>query len=108
MRVSILHRMTGQALAFAGLGLLVWWLFALAGGPESYATFAGLAGAWYGKVVLIGISWSFFSHLASGIRHFVLDAGSGFELNANQLWSILTPVIGIVLTAAFWAALLLR
>ena len=108
MLVSILHRATGQAMAFAGIGVLLWWLGALARGPESYAAFAAHADAWYGKVVLIGISWSFFNHMASGIRHFFLDVGAGFELSGNNLWSILTPIIGIVLTAAFWAALLLR
>ena len=46
--------------------------------------------------------------MASGIRHFVLDIGAGFELSNNALWSVLTPVIGVALTAAFWAALLLR
>ena len=39
MLVSILHRITGNGLAFAGLGLLLWWVSALAGGPESYQTF---------------------------------------------------------------------
>ncbi len=108
MFVSILHRATGNALAVAGLGLLLWWLGALAGGAESYATFASHATAWYGMVVLVGISWFFFSHMASGLRHFVLDVGAGYELTRNRIWSLLTPVIGIVLTAAFWAALLLR
>ena len=106
MLVSILHRLTGNALAVAGLGLLLWWLGALAGGEASYAVFTKHATAWYGLVVLVGISWSFFNHMASGIRHFVMDAGAGFELARNNLWSILTPVIGIVLTAAFWAAIL--
>ena len=32
--------------------------------------------------------------------------GAGFELERNQLWSILTPVIGILLTIAFWAVML--
>lgn len=108
MAVSILHRVSGNGLAFAGLGVLLWWLGALASGPEAYATFTGHASSWYGTVVLVGISWAYFNHLASGIRHFFLDVGAGFELNRNNLWSILTPVIGIVLTAAFWAALLLR
>jgi succinate dehydrogenase / fumarate reductase cytochrome b subunit len=76
--------------------------------PESYATFTGHASAWYGLVVLVGISWSFFNHMASGIRHFVMDIGAGYELDRNALWSVLTPVLGLVLTAAFWAALLLR
>jgi succinate dehydrogenase / fumarate reductase, cytochrome b subunit len=108
MLVSILHRITGNGLAVAGLGVLLWWLGALASGPEAYETFAGHASSWYGMVVLVGISWAFFNHMASGIRHFVLDIGAGYELNNNALWSMLTPVIGIVLTAAFWAALLLR
>ena len=30
MLVSILHRITGGALAVAGLGLLTWWLWAIA------------------------------------------------------------------------------
>ena len=57
--------------------------------------------------MLVGISWAFFNHMASGIRHFVMDIGAGYELDRNALWSVLTPVLGIVLTAAFWAALLL-
>ena len=107
MFVSILHRVTGNGLAVAGLGVLLWWLGALAGGAESYARFSGHATAWYGMVVLVGISWTFFSHMSSGLRHFVLDVGAGYELGGNALWSVLTPVIGILLTAAFWAALLL-
>ena len=106
MAVSILHRVTGNGLAVAGLGVLLWWLGALASGPEAYATFQGHASAWYGMVVLVGISWAFFNHMASGIRHFVMDVGAGYELNNNALWSWLTPIIGIVLTAAFWAVLL--
>lgn len=108
MAVSILHRVSGNGLAVAGLGVLLWWLGALASGPAAYAAFSAHASAWYGMVVLIGISWAFFNHMASGIRHFVLDIGAGYELNKNALWSILTPIIGILLTAAFWAALLLR
>jgi succinate dehydrogenase / fumarate reductase cytochrome b subunit len=108
MAVSILHRVSGNGLAVVGLGVLLWWLGALAGGAASYATFVKHASSWYGMVVLVGISWAFFNHMASGIRHFVLDIGAGFELTKNNLWSVLTPIIGIVLTAAFWAVLLLR
>ena len=107
MVVSILHRITGDGMALVALPVLIWWLAALAGGPESYATFTHHAGAWYGMVVLVGISWAFFNHLCSGIRHFVMDIGAGYELDTNKTWSVLTVVGGIVLTAAFWAALLL-
>ena len=108
MAISILHRVSGNGLAFAGLGLFLWWLGSLASGPEAYATFSKHASSWYGLVVLVGISWTFFNHAASGIRHVFLDVGANFELKSNTLWSILTPCIGIALTAAFWAALLLR
>jgi succinate dehydrogenase / fumarate reductase cytochrome b subunit len=108
MLVSILHRVSGNGMAVAGLAVLLWWLGALAGGADSYATFTQLAGSWYGLIVLVGISWCFFNHFASGIRHFVLDIGANYELDNNARWSVLTPIIGIILTAAFWAAILLR
>ena len=108
MAVSILHRITGDGMAFVGLGVLLWFLGALAGGEASYAVFLGHASAWYGKVVLVGLTWAFFTHMASGIRHFVLDIGAGYELQGNAVWSMLTPVIALALTAATWAAILYR
>lgn len=120
MLVSILHRATGNALAVAGLALLLWWLGALASGPDAYATFAHwvwaaepgnalqATGNILGKIVLIGLSWAFFQHLASGLRHFVLDIGAGYELNANARWSIMTIVVSALATIAFWAFVFLR
>jgi len=104
MLVSILHRITGDGMAFVALPVLLWWLGALAGGAESYATFQHHATSWYGYVVLVGISWAFFNHMSSGIRHFVMDVGAGYEIHTNKRWSVATPIIGILLTAAFWAA----
>ena len=108
MAVSILHRITGDGLAFVGLGVLLWWLGAMAAGPEAYATFEMVMGSPLGMVVLVGLSWAFFTHMMSGLRHFVLDIGAGYELDTNKTWSILSPLIGILLTAGFWALILLR
>lgn len=108
MAVSILHRVTGDGMALVGLGVLVWWLAALAGGAESYAHFTGVMGSWFGMVVLVGLSWAFFTHMSSGIRHFVLDIGAGYELSTNKTWSMISPLIGIVLTAGFWALILTK
>ncbi|MBS0476112.1 MAG: succinate dehydrogenase, cytochrome b556 subunit [Proteobacteria bacterium] len=108
MAISILHRATGDGMAFVGLGVLLYWLGSMAGGPESYAAFAAHAGTWYGKVVLIGLTWAFFTHMASGVRHFVLDIGAGFELKINNFWSVLTPIIAMVLTVIVWAWVLHR
>lgn len=107
MAVSILHRVSGNGLAVAGLLVLLWFLGALASGPAAWDSFAQHMGSWYGMIVLVGISWAFFNHLCSGIRHLVLDAGAGFEVDSNNMWSIVSIVAGIVLTAAFWAVVLL-
>jgi len=106
MAVSILHRATGVALSFAGLGILTWWLFAVSTGPEAYATLTKVATHPLGLVVLVGITWSFFQHLLSGIRHLVMDTGAGFELGINKTFAFLTIVGSVALTAAVWFYLL--
>jgi len=103
MVVSILHRATGVALSIAGLAVLTWWLMALAGGPDAYATFLKDALNPIGLVVLVGLTWSFFQHLLSGIRHLVMDSGAGFELNTNKRFAILTIVGSVLLTLLVWA-----
>lgn len=107
MLVSILHRVTGDGMALVGLFVMLWWLGALASGPAYYDVFATLMTSPLGYVVLVGLSWAFFTHLMSGLRHFVLDIGAGYELGRNQLWSVLSPVIAIILTGGFWAAIVL-
>jgi len=106
MAVSILHRVTGAGLSFVGLGLLTWWLTAIAAGPEKYAAFTKAAGHPIGLVVLIGLTWAFFQHLFSGIRHLVMDTGSAFELGVNKRFAVLTIVGSVVATAAIWVYLL--
>ena len=102
MLVSILHRATGIALSFAGLGILTWWLWAIVDGADSYAAFTKVASSPIGLIVLIGLTWSFFQHLLSGIRHLVMDTGAAFELGINKTFAILTIVGSIVLTALVW------
>jgi len=108
MLVSILHRATGDGMALVGLGVLVWWLGALASGPEAYETFLFVAASPVGYLVLVGLTWAFFTHMMSGLRHFVLDIGAGYELDTNRMWSIASPIIAILLTAGFWAVLLYK
>ncbi|MEE4338519.1 succinate dehydrogenase, cytochrome b556 subunit [Erythrobacter sp.] len=107
MLVSILHRVTGSAMALVGLPLLAWFLGALASGPEAYATFTGIMGTLPGYVVLFGLSWAFFTHMMSGLRHFVLDIGAGYDLDVNRFWSVASPIIAAALTIALWSWLLL-
>jgi len=102
MLVSILHRVTGGALTVAGLALLAWWLLAIAGGAESYARFATVATHPLGLVVMIGLTWAFWQHFFSGLRHLFLDMGAGYELKVNKLFSVLTIAAALFATAATW------
>jgi succinate dehydrogenase / fumarate reductase cytochrome b subunit len=102
MLVSIVHRMTGAALAIAGLAVLTWWLMAIADGPAAYDDFSAAAKHPLGLVVLIGLTWAFFQHLLSGVRHLVMDTGAGFELETNKRFAILTLVGSLLLTLAIW------
>ena len=103
MAVSIMHRVTGNGLATVGALGLIWWLMAAAIGPEAYATFVRCATSPIGYLVMVGLSWFFFQHLCSGLRHFVLDMGAGYELRTNKSWSIATFIMSALLTILFWS-----
>ena len=85
---------------------LTWWLLAISGGAGTYAAFAKVAGSPIGLIVLVGLTWSFFQHLLSGIRHLVMDTGAAFELGINKRFAILTIVGSVLLTALLWFYLL--
>lgn len=102
MLVSILHRITGSGLATVGAMAFTWWLVAAASGPAAYEQFTGHARSWYGVVLWVGLTWAFFQHTASGLRHFVMDMGAGYELRTNKLWALVTVFVAILLTAITW------
>ena len=102
MAASIFHRASGVALSIGGLGILTWWLFAISSGPEAYDAFTRAATHPLGLIVLVGITWSFFQHLLSGIRHLVMDTGAAFELGINKTSAVLTFIGSVLLTGAVW------
>ena len=106
MAVSILHRISGAALSVAGLAVLTWWLFAIAKGADTYSQFTDAARHPAGIVVLVGLTWAFFQHLLSGVRHLAMDTGAAFELDTNKRFAVLTIVGSVLLTALLWAYLL--
>jgi succinate dehydrogenase / fumarate reductase cytochrome b subunit len=107
MLVSILHRITGAGLSIVGGVLLLWWLWAAAAGRGQYQYFMSWATHWLGLIVLVGLTWAFFQHTASGLRHLVMDVGAGFELRTNKMWAVITSVAPLILTAALWAYIIL-
>lgn len=105
MVISILHRITGSLLALVGIPLAIWWLASIAAGAETYAEFAELTNSFVGTAILIVLTWAFFMHLLSGLRHFVMDIGAGLELDTNKKWALTVMALAPLLTGAFWLLL---
>lgn len=96
MALSILHRITGVALAL-GLVVLVLWLAALAGGPDCYACFLQVADSWPFKLLLALWVVAFVYHFSNGIRHLFWDAGKGLErTQARRSAGIVLVVVAVV------------
>jgi succinate dehydrogenase cytochrome b subunit len=101
--LSVTHRGTGLALSI-GTIFLVWWLVALASGPDAFASVQAFWSSWLGVLLLLGWSFSLFYHLANGIRHLFWDAGYGYEIKTTTAsgWSVV--VASLALTAVAWIA----
>ncbi|RYD59216.1 MAG: succinate dehydrogenase, cytochrome b556 subunit [Sphingomonadales bacterium] len=112
MTVSIIHRATGTGMATLGTILFVWWLTAVASGPAAYAGFLDVFTLSSGKlnvlgwIIGVGMTWAFFQHMASGVRHLFLDQGANFELHANKRTAVATFIVSVIATIGFWVWIL--
>jgi succinate dehydrogenase / fumarate reductase cytochrome b subunit len=103
--LSIFHRGTGIFLAI-GAPFLVWWLAAMAGGEQAYASFSQCANSLLGKLFLFGWTFSAFYHLCNGIRHLFWDIGKGFELSSLYRSGYIVLASAVLLTLLTWASVL--
>lgn len=101
MIISIVHRITGAALAFGAVAL-IYWLGAAAYGPESFASAKRLFGSWFGYLCLFGWSACLFFHLCNGLRHLLWDIGLGFEAKRLNSSGAMVLAGTFILTAMFW------
>ena len=101
--LSILHRITGVALAVGTL-LLVWWLYAAASGAEAFADIQAFNGSIFGRLILFGWTFALFYHLCNGMRHLAWDTGWGFDLPTAYTTGRVVVAVAVVLTVAAWVA----
>ena len=104
--MSITHRITGAALALGSL-LVVWWIAALATGPEYYAFVQGILTSILGQLVLFGFTVAVFYHLSNGIRHLFWDFGYNLSIEGAHRTGYMVLASTIVLTAVTWSLVLL-
>ncbi|MCG8324565.1 MAG: succinate dehydrogenase, cytochrome b556 subunit [Thiotrichales bacterium] len=96
--LSITHRGTGVFLAIGSL-LLALWFLTIAIGPAIYSTLQAQLMTWYGQLALLAWAFSFYYHLANGIRHLFWDAGLGLDIDTTYKSGYAVVIASIVLTA---------
>ena len=99
--LSILHRLTGIALAI-GTILMVTWLVSAAYYPTFYYDLHECMSSWIGQTMLLGWAAAFYYHLANGIRHLFWDMGKGFELDQAHKTGVIVLLFTIFMTAYSW------
>jgi succinate dehydrogenase / fumarate reductase cytochrome b subunit len=103
MAISILHRITGVALAI-GAVLMVTILIAVASDTQCYEWIHGYLVNKIGKVFLFLWTFALFLHLFNGIRHLFWDAGYGFEKSTTTKSGVGVIIAAFILTFSVWAA----
>lgn len=104
MAASILHRATGIALS-VGLLALTWWLAAAAMGQPHYDTFLDAVRSDIGQWMLFGWLLAMYLHIATGLRHLVMDAGGWLTIKESDRAITLLTLAALAATAATWAYL---
>ncbi len=99
--LSIFHRGSGVFLSL-GIPLIIYWLYALSGGPAAYEAAANFFSNGIVKIALFLWTAAFYYHLCNGIRHLFWDMGKGFELSSLRTSGIAVLVVATVLTLATW------
>ena len=106
MTLSILHRVTGVALALALLGLVAW-LVSASRGAHAYAALLPLLLSLPGKLLIALAMAALIYHCCNGLRHLAWDMGWGFE-RADARRSAALVVIVTLLAAALCLYLMFR
>jgi succinate dehydrogenase / fumarate reductase, cytochrome b subunit len=96
MVTSILNRFTGAGLS-VGLLLLVYWLTAVAAGPQAQMRAGRILSLPVMKLLYVALVIAFSYHLIAGIRHLIWDTGRGLEREQARRSAWLIGVASVVL-----------
>jgi len=95
--VSISHRFTG-IINFFAIILICLWVSLIFLGEFYYIFFNLFLNSFFGKFVVLGLSWSFSFQILSEIRQLIMDLGYGFELNTSKVTGLIVIFGSFILT----------
>ncbi|MDT4328853.1 succinate dehydrogenase, cytochrome b556 subunit [Methylomonas sp. MS20] len=94
--ISITHRITGVLLSGALLFAVIA-LFAIAAGPEQFASFQACLAWPPSRLAYWGIIFALYFHLCHGIRHLIWDVGKTFEKAALTRYAVIELGVAVLL-----------
>ena len=82
--ISISHRITG-VINIVALTIICFWIASFLFGNSIYGIVQNILNSFFGKFLVIGITWSFSFQILSEIRHLFWDLGYGFEPKTSNI-----------------------
>ena len=95
--ISISHRIVG-VLNIQILTLVCLWITLLLLGEANYEYIKFFLQSFFGKFLIVGITWSFTFQILSEIRHLFWDFGYGFELKTSKISGLIVIFGSVILT----------
>ena len=95
--ISISHRITG-VINILALTLICFWIASMLLGSTNYEFIYSILNSFFGKFLVIGITWSFSFQILSEIRHLFWDMGYGFELTISKISGVIVIFGSFVIT----------
>ena len=95
--ISISNRITG-IINILALTLICFWIASMLLGSASYELIYSILNSFFGKFLVIGITWSFSFQILSEVRHLFWDMGYGFELTTSKISGIIVIFGSFVVT----------
>ena len=95
--ISISHRITG-VINILALTLICFWIASMLLGSTNYEFIYSILNSFFGKFLVIGITWSFSFQILSEIRHLFWDMGYGFELTTSKISGIIVIFGSFIIT----------
>ena len=95
--ISISNRITG-IINILALTLICFWIASMLFGSTNYEFIYSILNSFFGKFLVIGITWSFSFQILSEIRHLFWDMGYGFELKISKITGTIVIIGSFILT----------
>ena len=99
--LSITHRIVG-VVNIVAITLICLWTISLLFGEDNYETLKNLFQSFFGKFIIISLSWSFSFHALNEIRHLIWDLGYGFDPRISKITGIITIIGSLISTVLIY------